>query len=126
MKALSGLVYEKKFDLVDLRGIELKNLELIDYDLSYCCFDYAKLNDLVFNKTNLQYSSFNQSTLKKIKFIEVQASPICAINTKFEEVEFEQGLFMHSDFSGATFLGCNVSGKNIPNSEYSLFSNVKM
>lgn len=121
MTAYSSLVYEKKFDLVDLRGIELKNLNLQDYDLSYCCFDYAQLTGIEFNKTSLQYSSFNQALLKKVKFLEVQASPISSLNVKFEDVQFEQGFFMHSDFRGSTFIRGNVSGKDIPNSDSSAF-----
>lgn len=117
--AHSGLVYNKKVDLVDLRGIELKNLNLQEFDLTYCCFDYAQLCNIEFNQTFLQYSSFNHATLKKVKFNSVQASPISATNTKFEDVNFDKGFFMHSDFRSSNFV--RGTGKDIPNSQPSLF-----
>lgn len=121
MVAHSSLMYEKKFDLVDLRGIELKNLQLADFDFSYCCFDNAILSSVEFNQTSLQYSSFNQATVKKSKFIEVQASPISAINAKFEDVVFDKGFFMHSDFRGTNFVRCNVPLENEVNAQPSAF-----
>lgn len=121
MLAHSGLLYEKKFDLVDLRGIELKNIQLADFDFAYCCFDNAILNSIEFNKTSLQYSSFNHASIKKSKFIDVQASPISAVNAKFEEVEFNNGFFMHSDFRGSSFVRCNVPVEQLPNSHPFVF-----
>lgn len=117
--AHSGLVYSKKVDLVDLRGIELKNLNFQDFDLTYCCFDYSHLSNIEFNQTSLQYSSFNNATLKKIKFLNVQASPVSATHTKFEDVTFEQGFFMGSDFRNSSFV--RGTGKDIPNSQPALF-----
>lgn len=107
MKATSPTLYEKKFDLVDLRGIELKNIQFKDFDFSYCSFDFSQLNNVTFNKTSLQYSSFNSSIIKKSKFIDVQASPISAFNAKFEDVIFDKGFFMHSDFRNSSFVRCD-------------------
>lgn len=121
MTAYSSLVLDKKFDMVDLRGIELKNISFLDTDLSYCCFDFSQLNGIEFNQTHLQYSSFNNASIKKSKFIAAQCSPISSLNAKYEEVVFESGFFMHSDFRGSTFVKCNVTGADIPNSSPSLF-----
>lgn len=117
MRVHSNLVYEKKFDVVDLRGIELKNLQLKDFDFSYCCFDFAHLTNVVFTETSLQYSSFNNATIRKSKFLDVQASPISATQGKWEEVQIEGGFFMHSDFRGTSLIRCNVPVNEIPNSE---------
>lgn len=119
LTAHSNTVYSKKVDLVDLRGIELKNLNFQNFDMTYCCFDYAQLCNIEFNKTSLQYSSFNHATLKKVKFSHVQASPISATHTKLEDVTFEQGFFMGSDFRNSNFI--RGTGKEIPNSQPSLF-----
>jgi len=40
---------------------------------------------------------------------------------KFEDVEFNEGFFMHSDFRGSTFVRGNIADKKIPNSEASAF-----
>lgn len=108
MKARSNLIYEKTFPLVDLRGIELKSINFQDFDFSYCCFDFASLINVSFYKTSIQYSSFNNAVIKKSQFIDVQASPISATNVKFEDIVFDKGFFMHSDFRGSSFIRCNI------------------
>lgn len=109
IQAHANILYEKKTPLVDLRGIELKNVNFSKIDMSYVCFDYATLTNVEFNETKLQYSSFNNAVIKKTKFINVQASPISASKLKLEDVEFDRGFFMHSDFKEASFLRCNKS-----------------
>lgn len=121
MNARSNLVYEKTFPLVDLRGIELKSIQLQDFDFSYCCFDFASLINVSFNKTGLQYSSFNNAVIKKSQFVDVQASPISVTNAKFEDIVFEKGFFMHSDFRGSSFIRCNVPLNEFPSAEFSAF-----
>lgn len=117
MKCHSPISYEKIIEMVDLRGIELKNLNLTDFDLSYCCFDFALLNNVVFDKTGLQYSSFNNAQFQKCSLLNVQASPISAFNSSFIESNFENGFFMHSDFRGVKMNKCNIKPFEIPNSE---------
>lgn len=107
MTAHSTILYEKKVDLIDLRGIELKNIELKDFDFSYCSFDFSQLTNVTFTETSLQYSSFNNAVIKKSKFIDVQASPVSASHAKFEDVKFDKGFFMHSDFKNSSFIRCN-------------------
>lgn len=121
ISAYSNLLYEKKFPLVDLRGIELKNFIIQDYDLAYCCFDYAQFSHIEFNHTHLQYSTFNHAVLNHVQFNDVQASPISSVNVKFECVDFNNGFFMHSDFRGSVFLKGTPLKKNSTNSSFIVF-----
>lgn len=108
MTVHSNLSYEKKFEVVDLRGIELKNLEVKEFDFAYCCFDFALLTNVIFNQTFLQYSSFNNTVIKKSTFLTVQASPISSLQAKWEDVKVEAGYFMYSDFKGTSFIRSDI------------------
>ncbi len=103
IKVFANITHDHHFDVVDLRGIELKDINIGEYDFAYCCFDFAVFDKVSFDKTYLQYSSLNKVVAKNCNFKEVQASPISAVNANFENTVFENTPLFHSDFSGSKF-----------------------
>lgn len=91
----------KKVLYDDLRGVDLSNMNIDDYDLSYCALDYANFNKSNLVGTHLQYSRLLFASFNSVKMQQVQASPVDARNANFSKSVAEACFVGHSDFSDA-------------------------
>lgn len=99
---------DKTTELEDLRGINLSGIRVKNYDLTFCCFDFANLSKVHFESVLLQYSSFRCANLMHSKLLFIQGSPIDAQAARFNFSNLQGCFFSNSNFQKAHTLFLTV------------------
>lgn len=88
-------------EFIDVRGIDLSWKSIGEYDLSYCCFDEANLQDVSMTATWIQFSTFKGTQFDRSILIDIQWSPIYAPDASFKDASINGWYYMESFFRGA-------------------------
>lgn len=91
--------------LVDLRGIDFRELKLEGVDLSYCALDYCRIDHAKFTDIQIQYSRLCGASLNRSILLRMQASPLDAAGAHFDGVQIKDSFLQGSSFRGANFSG---------------------
>lgn len=101
---IEGLEYfyaGRLLTLIDLRGIDLSDLDVPNYDLTYCALDYANFSKSKLTGTKLQYSRIFGANFESSVFDGVQASPVDARKANFKSATVRCTFLMYSSFASA-------------------------
>lgn len=99
--------HNHEYELLDLQGIDLREMEIGPMDFSYCCLNQADLTGCKFNSTYLQYSTFVAAKLDGCQFEAVQGSPINARRASMAGAAFKNSFFMYSCLNGVSMSGAS-------------------
>lgn len=87
----------EKNQFLDLRGINLSDMNIGEVDLAYCVLDYANFSYCSLNKTQFQYSRMISVDFSYAQLNQIQMSPIDAMHANFNNAVISHSFMMASN-----------------------------
>ena len=119
-RSKSSIDIERTEDVrIDLRGVVLPGIELLDLDLSNAMLHHSELPNANIADTDLSDAFLNHADLRKAKFYRVRLK-----NTRFYSANLSGAWFLDMDLYGVSFDDVNLTGANLArvNLSWAIFS----